>query len=165
MPALLIRLLPYILVLVGALYWHWSVYDLGYEAAATHYEAKLAAQHKAHVEAWRAAERKSVEQMTVIDQQHQEEIQRAIQERDDIISDLRAGNLRLRERFTCPSPELPGAGPAASGGDAGESAGLQPADAEFLIRLAAEADEVTRQLAACQAVIRADRESIDAKTE
>lgn len=165
MGALLIRLLPYALLIGGVLTVAWSIYNRGYDAAATHYEAKLAAQHKAHVEAWRAAERRSVAQMAVIDQQHQEEIQRAIQERDDIISDLRAGNLRLRERFTCPSSELPGAGPSASGGDAGESAGLQPADAEFLIRLAAEADEVTRQLAACQAVIRADRESIDAKTE
>ena len=56
---------------------------------------------------------------------------------------------RLRERW------LPVSCPAATGGDGNDATygGLQPADEQFLVRFADEADRNTEQLAACQAAV------------
>lgn len=78
--------------------------------------------------------------------------------RDDLVADLGAGRVRVLERFRCP-----GAAPAADarvgsgGGDAAEKRGLSAADGAFLVRFATEADDVVRQLHACQATLSADR--------
>lgn len=80
----------------------------------------------------------------------------------------RTGGFRLRVHAACPgtAPGAAGAASAAPGGRDGPPAGELPgeaaatlsgADAAFLIDLAGEADEVVRQLGACQAVVRADR--------
>jgi hypothetical protein len=70
--------------------------------------------------------------------------------------DRDSGALVLREKFKCPAPGvLPGAATAAGIGDGGSQAVLSEQDEDFLIRLSAEADEVTRQLKACQAVVAA----------
>lgn len=72
------------------------------------------------------------------------------------IAKLRDGTHRLRDRFTCP-PGVPAAPTSSSGGDAAQAAGLQREDAEFLIRLAADADDTARRLAACQQILIAER--------
>jgi len=100
--------------------------------------------------------------MAALDVQHHKELTDAKAAADRTIADLRAGNLRLRERFTCPAAAGPagGAGQAGTGasvGDAAQGHGLQPADAEFLLSEAARADEVTVQLRACQDIVRRDR--------
>ena len=75
------------------------------------------------------------------------------------IADLRAGTLKLRNRFTCPAKATEVAG--SSEGDNGTSeAGLLGADAEFLISEAERADKVVNQLTACQNVLKAEREVI-----
>ena len=80
---------------------------------------------------------------------------------DHIIGELRAGNARLRDRFTCkPTTGSTNTGhtsASTSGRDAATQGGLQTADAEFLVRFADDADAVVQQLQACQAVVRADR--------
>ena len=61
---------------------------------------------------------------------------------------------RLRQRFRCPAPEAGTAG-APEGSDAAPQGGLLDADAEFLVRFAADADGVVRQLTACQNYVKA----------
>lgn len=80
------------------------------------------------------------------------------------VAALRAGTVRVRDRFTCPgATSTSGAGTAAgrtpSMGDATQAGGLQAADAEFLLREAERADAVTLQLQACQAIVRRDRDA------
>lgn len=60
---------------------------------------------------------------------------------------------RLRQRFRCPAAEA-GSSEAPAGGDAAPQGGLLDEDAEFLVRLAAEADGVVRQLSLCQDYVR-----------
>lgn len=68
-----------------------------------------------------------------------------------------AGELRLRDGLRCPAAaaRVPDPAPAAGSGDAAEAGGLSRADEEVLVRLAADADTVARQLTACQATVRA----------
>lgn len=79
---------------------------------------------------------------------------------DVSVGDVHAG--RVRDRFKCPTPQGGAGAPAASAGlgDGGAPRGLSDADAEFLVRFAGEADDTRRQLAACQVVVRADREAV-----
>lgn len=108
-------------------------------------------------EAARAKEKGLLKQITDIEAQRHEEDKTAEAERDRLLADIRAGQLRLRDRFTCPE-HVPGAATGTGGGDAGTEGGLRREDAEFFISIAAEADQVTRQLQACQSILRSERE-------
>lgn len=78
----------------------------------------------------------------------------ALAERDAVIAGLRAGTVRLRERFRCPPPGVSPA-PADPEGSAGAGGGgLLDEDAVFLVRFAGEADTAARRLTACQAILR-----------
>lgn len=61
---------------------------------------------------------------------------------------------------SCPRDRdaLPQTSSSPSGGDGTTRSRLSDADAEFFITFAADADKVVEQLAACQAVIKQDRE-------
>lgn len=96
--------------------------------------------------------------------QHQEDLKHVRTEKDRVIADLRARNLRLR------IPAVPTTSSACSGScalseadtgtcqrDGEETAELSGAAAEFLVGLASEADDVVWQLSACQAVVFEDR--------
>lgn len=113
-------------------------------------DQSAAAQSQARaVQAARAAERAEAAQQAAVAAQLIEDNAHALQARDRTIAALRTGHLRLRERFACRVP----AAPAVPGGsDAQAAGGLQSADAEFLVRFAADADDTARQLAACQAL-------------
>jgi hypothetical protein len=73
---------------------------------------------------------------------------------DRTVADLRRGALRVQNRLTCPSGRAEAATDAARAIAAGQ-AGLLPADAEFLLREAARADAVARQLNALIEAVRA----------
>lgn len=76
------------------------------------------------------------------------------------VAAVRAGTVRVRDRFTCPatgSGQLSNPGTGTGPGDGAAAHGLQSTDVEFLLRLAGEADEVAQRLKACQAIVRADR--------
>lgn len=77
---------------------------------------------------------------------------------DNVLAGVADGTYVLRDRFRCPASRPAGeiaAGP--SGRDGAEGAGLSDTDVQFFVRFAADADDVVRQLTACQAVIEADR--------
>ena len=81
---------------------------------------------------------------------------------DDLRADVDSGRFVLRDRFRCPATQRAAGQVAASprAGDGEARAVLSRSDQEFLIRIGAEADEVTRQLSACQAIVKADREPV-----
>lgn len=104
----------------------------------------------------RDVERRHAADMTALEAQLTKENTDALVARDNLIADLRADRVRVRERFTCPKQAATaGASPARS--DDPAQGGLSSADAELLLRIGAEADDVVRQLTTCQAVIRSDR--------
>lgn len=120
-------------------------YDRGYETAKAEYQLILDKQ-KAE-----AQKQKEVLQ-EVMDREALsliEKMEKGYAERDKTIADLRSGNVRLRQRFKCPT--TPASTTTRGDGEAG--GGLSENDAEFLIREASRADEVVRRLTACQNIL------------
>lgn len=76
---------------------------------------------------------------------------------DSTLSDLRADVIRLRKRFSCPAASVQATAAGAPVSDDTEASGLQREDAEFLVRLASDADAIALQLKACQAIVENDR--------
>ena len=64
---------------------------------------------------------------------------------------------RSAEPAECPASGSAPPGPGTSGRDGAKGAKLSDQSATFLLSLAGEADEVVRQLTACQGVVSADR--------
>lgn len=160
----LVRIGLQLAVVMGCLY---GAYHHGVSTTTEHYQGVIAKANQDHAEAVaklqqqaRDKERQHGEQLATIDQQHQEKLSHEINSRDRTIADLRAGNVRVRQRFTCPAASdqrVPSTSTSTSGGDEAQAGGLQREDAEFFVRFASEADEVTLQLQACQATVRSDR--------
>jgi hypothetical protein len=82
----------------------------------------------------------------------------ALAERDAVIADLRAGTVRLRERFRCPAPRLPGTPAGAAGSDGADGGGFTVEDAAVALRIASDGDTAIRRLTACQAIVRASHD-------
>lgn len=120
-------------------------------ATTTALERKLDKEAKDHAEWIVAQERKKTAELAEIDRKNTEVLQSAKEDYERTIADIRAGNRKLRERFTCPVPNP--AQPTGSMDHAEEAAGLQTEDGEFLVSEAERADEVVRQLTAAQEVI------------
>ena len=110
----------------------------------------------------RAQEVRHAESLAAISTGHQQEIKNAQAQANADRAAVRAGGLRLYDVAApglraCGS--LSGAPGATAGGRDGPKGGeLSGAAAEFLLELVNDADAVARQLAACQQVVRADRE-------
>lgn len=141
-------------VVLLALRWHWigvgeDRVQARWDAAEARYVAAAAA-HAVEVKTiearWRSDFAAAVARLT-------KENTDALAERDGLLADLRAGNVRLRDKFRCPDRRLPAAPGPAAGSDGAEGGGLSVTDAQFLVRLGAEADDVARQLTACQAIL------------
>lgn len=113
-----------------------------------------------HTEA-RAKERAHAGQMAAVGINYQEGLLHAEDVRRRDLAAVRAGALRLRVPAACPGAGAGGAsapGAAAGGGDGVAPGELPGPLAAALLDLAHDADGVAEQLAACQAVIRADRQ-------
>ena len=78
-------------------------------------------------------------------------------ETESTIADLRNGAIRLRDRFRCPS--LPRDPAPAGQPEPAETGGLRIEDAEFLVRLADEADQIADERNQCIASYNALRGS------
>lgn len=144
-----------LLATVAVLRWHWI--GVGEDRTQARWDAQEAVYARQRAEAVIAArkveerhraEYRAIAERFLADQRKADEVH------DRAIADLRRGALRVRSHLTCPSgraeaPADPGVADGAS------QAGLLPADAEFLLREAARADEIARRLNALQAAVRA----------
>lgn len=157
--ATLLKRIPWQLwaiVLVALAIWSYGHlrYRAGVGAERARWEAAAAQERIQAEQAARAIEQRHAQELSKITTGLIAERNKGYEERDATIAGLRAGSLRLRDKFRCPA-ETAGAGPTAAGGDAAERTVLSREDQEFLVRLGSEADDVVRQLTACQGVVRA----------
>ena len=114
-------------------------------------------------EAARAQEQAKAAQVVAISTHYQKEISDAKVRNALLDADVRAGRLRLRDpgaasTAVCDRGQTSetAASPGRSDGPTGGQ--LSAASSGFLLALTGEADDVTRQLGACQSLIRADRQ-------
>lgn len=158
-------------LLIGAFYFYGDQqFGLGEKAERSKWlereNAELVAANskiKTLEDKYRQQEQDAATAIAVISSQYEKELHRVKTDKDRTIAGLRDGSVRLRipvaSAFNTSGGE---AGATASGSgarDGGARAELSGAAAEFLVGLASEADEVVKQLGACQAVVNADREA------
>lgn len=108
----------------------------------------------------REAEQKAARKVSEIESKLHEQNTKASADQAKLLNDVRSGTVSLRDRFTCPATQSIGvpATPTSTSGDHGaEKRGLQREDAEFLVSESERADEVVRQLTACQAMLVQER--------
>lgn len=107
----------------------------------------------------RDEERQSAERLQLVSGEYQKEITDVREQNRKRLAAVDHGDLRLRDPaagHTC--PDRAGEALPTAGRRAGPAPGeLSAAASRFLLELTGEADEVAKQLAACQAVIRTDR--------
>lgn len=128
----------------------WSARDLSdQKAQADRASANLVKQHDDAIA------------MADIDNKHQQEIAEIQRNANNTIASYRAGNLKLRQQFTCATRGMSEATTSASVRDAATGCGLSDADVENFVRIAERADVITRQLAEAQAVIRRYYKSVN----
>jgi len=140
----------------------WSATDMiwttKYALAEKDWTDQKAAQDRAnlsHAEQTVAWERRSAELVAAADSAYKKGIEDGKKSLDADVAAIHDGSKRVRDKFRCPAPAkrpdpVPTASPAPGSGDEAPQGGLQPADAEFLVRLGHEANDVVRQLTACQ---------------
>lgn len=98
-----------------------------------------------HSERLRAVERANAERVSrlaAIAAQEQADAQHTL---EDLRRQLRAGTLRLRERFACAVPAIPGPAAAAGGADHSPRTGFTAADADIALGIAAAGDAAIRE--------------------
>lgn len=144
-----------------------AAYKVGEVLECREWESKISKMQEQHAneltkqtQHTRDQERRHAQDLVDIDHDYQAKIENDKQIIDSTIAALRAGTIRMRKQLAAPTATdttLPQTNASTCQRDAGEATGLQPTDAEFLIRFAADADAITEQLTACQAVILADR--------
>lgn len=152
---LLRRFGPYVLVVLLVLGGLFGAYRHGVRVTTDRYERARAEDRLVYEAVVRALQETAAARIAEIDAKHYQELLDAKTETDRTIAAIRAGERRLRERFTCPA--APPADAGAGVDPPSEARGLQPEDAAFLIGLAGEADAVVVQLSACQAILAEDR--------
>lgn len=147
-----------VLALLAGIWWHGhSRGAAGVQAEWDADRARLNTKLLAQERSVRAAEQQHAQALAAIDAKYQENERNAQLETDRLRAQLRAGTVRLSVPVVAGSCRLPATGAGAGSGDGAERADIQPAAADDLVALAADADAVVRQLSACQAVVRADR--------
>lgn len=113
-------------------------------------------------------EREHADALAAVSGHYQGELKNERAKKDRVIAGLRAGTVRLFDpngKCSGIGIALPETGPGPSGRDAagggnlpGSSVAILSSNAsEFLIGEASRADEVAKQLTACQGIVRADR--------
>lgn len=85
--------------------------------------------------------------------QYERDKAHALDQKDAVIRDLRAGKLSLRPQWRCPAASVPNAPGGAGGADA--DSGIREESAAELVSIAAQCDAQVRGL---QAVVTADRQ-------
>lgn len=165
----------FIAALAGLVH-EWGIYTaglerMGYNNAVAQYTKRdnaqlqtVIAQLKAAEVRAKAAEDAQAAALTIAHDNYTKGVQDEKERTAAHIAAIRAGTLRLRDPgrksggiSTCGSYPGPSATVSAgSGHDEAAQAGLSTTASEFLLYLTGEADEVTRQLALCQARVVSD---------
>jgi hypothetical protein len=134
---------------------HWI--DVGESRVQARWDAAEAAHAIKRAEAVIAAR--------VLEQRHRDELKavadrflteqrKADEDHAAAVAAVRVGTVRVRDRFTCPSPGVPAASADPGSADDAGPRGLQPADLEYLLGIGAEADAIARRLNALQEACR-----------
>lgn len=165
-PVLVWKLKAWILLAV-VLWWGWTghaAFDrltLQVQADKATAAAQVATARALASEAARVEEETRARAMESVDKGYQRGLEDGKAAAARLLADRDAGRVVLRDKFRCPARRgAAKTGGPAGGSDGGEEAVLSRADQDFLVRLAEEADRNTRQLSACQAVIRAYTEGV-----
>lgn len=145
-----------------------AVWVAKYSLAEKDWTDQKAAQDRAnlsHAEQTVEWERRSAELAAEADSAYQKGIEDGKKSLDADVAAIHDGSKRVRDKFRCPAPAkrpdpLPAPGSTTGGGHEAAQGGLQPADAEFLVRLGHEANDVVRQLTACQDYINQQRRPV-----
>jgi hypothetical protein len=125
--------------------WHWIGVGEGRTQALWDAQERVYARQRAEATiAARKVEERHRAEMRAIAERFLADPKKADESHDRTIADLRAGTLRLRQRFTCPS--LPGAAANPPGADAEGPRGFGVEDAATALGIAREADEAARRL-------------------
>lgn len=139
----------------------WQARELKEVAAFDAKFKELTAAYRTREEAWKGL-------LAAVDVKYQKELIDAKAQREADVAALRSGAIRLRARLARTPPcegaggsAVPGSAASAGGGDGAATAELSRQTSEDLLALGNDADEVTRQLAACQAVVEADRVTVN----
>jgi hypothetical protein len=103
------------------------------------------AQALQHSERLRAAERASAERISRLAATAAQEQADAQHSLEDLRRQLRAGTLRLRERFACAVPAATGPAALAGGADGATGTGFTAADADLALGIAAAGDTAIRE--------------------
>lgn len=126
-------------------------------SAADRAAAASAVAQVSAVEAMRQEEHARAGAVNAADVAYQRGLQDGKAAADNVLAGVADGTYVLRDKFRCPARAAEAsAGPGV--GDGRAPAVLSDADVQFLVRIASEADDTVRQLAACQAVVEADRQ-------
>lgn len=157
---------------IAAVGWHYgathahaqdasAIADLREKITATERAAYTAAQQA--ITRNLETERRAAQTQADIETKYQQEINDATAKTARLTRQLRTGDLRMYVPIVTPNPNgLPTAAASASvSDDPSPYAVIQPATASDLTQLAADADAIATQLGACQAIINADRLSIN----
>lgn len=152
---------PWLALIVAALLFGagYGLRDLQCRLAQQKRAAQQAQEAKYASEQARKKEQAAAQGAVTIAKNLQEQNQNAKNQTDQLRTDVRGGAKRLSVRVHAASVSTVAAG---AGRDIEEArVELHPEDAENLISLAADADDVTRQLNACQAVTVEDRKLVN----
>ena len=153
------------LVLIGGGYW-WG------DGAATNRDKaqaldieRVASQKLADANAKvRATEQKSAQDLATISATYQKGLSDVAITYKDVVARIRSGAVRLSVPAGAHPADAAGIPAATTGGRDGDArCRLSDTAAEFLTGLASEADGISRQLSACQAVLSADRAACNAQ--
>jgi len=113
-------------------------------------------------EQYRMQEHDHTAALASISSQYQKDLAHVKADKDRVIASLRNGSMRLHIPIAATVQPNGGTASAvvlaATGRDGETRAELSVAASEFLVGLASEADEITKQLGRCQDVINADRD-------
>lgn len=115
---------------------------------------KLAAKLVARETEIRETQARQAKEIAHLSDRLHEEMTHGLNEKNDLIADLRDGNVRLRERFRTCANTLSREPSSAAGDHDPAPPVLSRTDQEFLVRIGSEADNVSRRLRGCQDYIR-----------
>ncbi|MBM2883892.1 hypothetical protein JFK97_05770 [Chromobacterium phragmitis] len=143
-------------VLAALAFLGWEFRNLGAERDVAAIQAAQARSSEAATKLARAREHAAAASDAAASAQYQRELEDGKKDLDGAIHRLRAA-LRLRDQQLSSAGHLPTAAARAGRRDASAPADFLAAHGEDALRLAGEADDVARQLSACQAIVESDR--------